>query len=63
MKTAMELALQRALSAQPIKLLEGRDVRKDVLHCIRLAKKTRREEYEKRHDVQIPQEERDGVYV
>jgi hypothetical protein len=49
MKMTFELALQKALSAGPIKFLEGKDVRKDVLHCIRLAKKTRRDEYVLRH--------------
>lgn len=49
MKTTFELAMQKALSTEPIKLLEGPDVRKDVLHCIRLAKKTRRDEYLVRH--------------
>lgn len=49
MKTTFELAMQKALSIEPIKLMEGKDVRKDVLHCIRLAKKTRRDEYLVRH--------------
>ena len=59
MKTAMELALQKALSAEPITFLEGRTVRKDVLHCIRLAKKTRREEFQAKHQPQ----EVENVYV
>lgn len=60
MKTAIELALQKALSLEPIKLLEGKDVRKDVLHSIRLAKKTRREAYQVRHQTQ---EVTNGMYV
>jgi hypothetical protein len=59
MKTTFELALQKALAAGPIKFLEGKDVRKDVLHCIRLAKKTRRDEYMARHQIKEVQD----VYV
>ena len=60
MKTEMELALVRALSASPIRFLEGKDVRKDVLDCIRLAKKKRRDEYAARHqNEEVP----NGVHV